>query len=196
MKVGIIRAPRAEKSVTASAVKTIEAHNGEAWVADRDGPVSAITRRLKGTTLIITLGGDGTFLAGARLAAPRGIPLLGVNLGRLGFLTELDAHELEAGLKRFFGGDYHGVHRIRACERRAHPRTDAARPRARAHESIRPHGAADRVPTRPGHHSGGGSRAGPAAHRRWPPESRGPDGRQAEVRLPSASPQGRAVQPA
>ncbi len=56
MKVGIIRAPRAEKSVTASAVKTIEAHNGEAWVADRDGPVSAITRRLKGTTLIITLG--------------------------------------------------------------------------------------------------------------------------------------------
>ncbi len=106
MKVGIIRAPRAEKSVMASAVKTIKAHKAEAWVVDRDGPVSAITRRLKGTALIITLGGDGTFLAGARLAAPRGIPLLGVNLGRLGFLTELDAQELEVGLKRFFKGDY------------------------------------------------------------------------------------------
>ena len=106
MKVGIIRAPRAEKSVTATAVKTIKAYKAEAWEVDRDGPVSAITRRLKGTTLIITLGGDGTFLAGARLAAPRGIPLLGVNLGRLGFLTELDAHDLEAGLKRFFKGDY------------------------------------------------------------------------------------------
>jgi NAD+ kinase len=106
MRVCIIRAPRAERSVIASAFKTIKANNGEAWQADRDGPVSAITGRLKGTTLIITLGGDGTFLAGARLAAPRGIPLLGVNLGRLGFLTELDAHELDAGLKRFFNGDY------------------------------------------------------------------------------------------
>jgi NAD+ kinase len=106
MRVGIISAPRAEKSVIARAIKTIKAHKGEAWQVDRDGPVSAITGRLKGTTLIITLGGDGTFLSGARLAAPRGIPLLGVNLGRLGFLTELDAHELEAGLKRFFNGDY------------------------------------------------------------------------------------------
>jgi NAD+ kinase len=106
MRVGIISAPRAEKSVIASAIKTIKAHKGEAWQVVRDGPVSAITGRLKGTTLIITLGGDGTFLSGARLAAPRGIPLLGVNLGRLGFLTELDSHELEAGLKRFFNGDY------------------------------------------------------------------------------------------
>lgn len=106
MRVCIIRAPRAEKSVIASAIRTIKANKGEAWQVDRDGPVSAITGRLKGTTLIITLGGDGTFLAGARIAAPRGIPLLGVNLGRLGFLTELDAHELDAGLKRFFNGDY------------------------------------------------------------------------------------------
>jgi NAD+ kinase len=106
MRVGIIRAPGAEKSVIASAVKTIKAHQGQAWQVDREGPQSAISSRLKGTTLIITLGGDGTFLAGARLAAPRGIPLLGVNLGRLGFLTELDAHELDAGLKRFFTGDY------------------------------------------------------------------------------------------
>jgi NAD+ kinase len=106
MKVCIIRAPRAEKSVVARALKTIKAHEGQAWEVDRDGPLSAITSRLNDTTLIITLGGDGTFLAGARLAAPRGIPLLGVNLGRLGFLTELDAEEIELGLKRFFKGDY------------------------------------------------------------------------------------------
>ena len=106
MKVCILRAPRAEKSVIARAVKVIEAHKAEAWEADRDGPESAITSRLKDTALVITLGGDGTFLAGARLASPRGIPLLGVNLGRLGFLTELDADELDAGLKRFFKGDY------------------------------------------------------------------------------------------
>jgi NAD+ kinase len=41
--------------------------------------------------LLITIGGDGTLLRGARIAAPHEIPLLGINTGRLGFLTEIDA---------------------------------------------------------------------------------------------------------
>ncbi len=40
---------------------------------------------------LISIGGDGTFLKGARIAAACDIPLLGINTGRLGFLTELDA---------------------------------------------------------------------------------------------------------
>jgi NAD+ kinase len=106
MSVCILHGPGAQKSVVKRALKALKAHKVDAWEADRDGPVSAITSRLKDTTLILTLGGDGTFLAGGRLAAPRGILLLGVNLGRLGFLTELDSNELEAGLERFFGNDY------------------------------------------------------------------------------------------
>lgn len=97
---------RVESSVVRRAMKVLKAHKVPAWEADRDGPLTSITSRLKDTTLIVTLGGDGTFLAGARVAAPRGIPLLGVNLGRLGFLTELDEGEMEAGLARFFKGDY------------------------------------------------------------------------------------------
>lgn len=43
------------------------------------------------TSLIITIGGDGTILWANQIAAPRNIPILGVNLGRVGFLTELSA---------------------------------------------------------------------------------------------------------
>ncbi|HZV51667.1 MAG TPA: NAD(+)/NADH kinase [Candidatus Dormibacteraeota bacterium] len=60
----------------------------------------------RATRLLVTLGGDGTLLHAARLAAPRGIPVLGVNLGRLGFLTELEVDELADGLRRFLAGEY------------------------------------------------------------------------------------------
>lgn len=45
---------------------------------------------LRGAALLITIGGDGTLLRAARLAVDDGIPILGINTGRLGFLTEFD----------------------------------------------------------------------------------------------------------
>jgi NAD+ kinase len=56
--------------------------------------------------LAIVAGGDGTLLSMARIAAPQGIPLLGVNLGSLGFLTELQRDELFDGLEEVFAGRY------------------------------------------------------------------------------------------
>jgi len=56
--------------------------------------------------LLITLGGDGTLLRGARLVATRSVPVLGVNLGNLGFLTSIAPHELEDALPRVFSRDY------------------------------------------------------------------------------------------
>lgn len=44
-----------------------------------------------GTDMLISVGGDGTFLGNARLAAPASVPIVGVNLGRLGFLSENSA---------------------------------------------------------------------------------------------------------
>ena len=106
MNVCILRGPRAEQSVIDRAIAALKARGVEGWEAQRDGPMTAITSRLKDTALVVTLGGDGTFLAGGRLAAPKGIPVLGVNLGRLGFLTELEADQVENGLARFIDGKY------------------------------------------------------------------------------------------
>lgn len=72
------------------------------WECSREGRIALPG----GTRLVVTLGGDGTLLYGARLAAARDLPLLGVNLGRLGFLTELEVDGLCAGLQRFLDGDY------------------------------------------------------------------------------------------
>jgi NAD+ kinase len=58
-----------------------------------------------GLDLLLTLGGDGTLLRGARLVGPA-VPILGINLGHLGFLTTAAPDELEAALDRWLAGDY------------------------------------------------------------------------------------------
>ena len=61
---------------------------------------------LREAELLLTIGGDGTLLRGARIAHPLGIPILGVNTGRLGFLTEVEADEDGyAALERTFEGE-------------------------------------------------------------------------------------------
>lgn len=56
--------------------------------------------------MLVTLGGDGALLGGARWAGPGGTPVLGVNLGRLGFLTAVTMEELEDALSRIADDDY------------------------------------------------------------------------------------------
>ncbi|MGI6343869.1 MAG: NAD(+)/NADH kinase [Bacillota bacterium] len=56
--------------------------------------------------LIIVLGGDGTLLSVVRRWPFWGVPVLGINLGNLGFLTELELPELHSGLERVLRGDY------------------------------------------------------------------------------------------
>lgn len=56
--------------------------------------------------LVVSVGGDGTFLRAAHRVRDVGVPLLGVNLGRLGFLTEVEADSIDAVLPRLVAGDW------------------------------------------------------------------------------------------
>jgi NAD+ kinase len=55
---------------------------------------------------LVTLGGDGTLLRGARFLDGRDIPILGVNLGRVGFLTSCQSNDFEPALRHLAGGEY------------------------------------------------------------------------------------------
>jgi len=59
-----------------------------------------------GVELVFVLGGDGTLLRAAELARPAGVPVLGVNLGRVGFLAEADSDALADTVQRVVDGDY------------------------------------------------------------------------------------------
>lgn len=62
-----------------------------------------VRAHIAGTDLVIAIGGDGAMLRASRVCALYGIPVLGVNMGHLGFLTEIkEVSELDSGLERLF----------------------------------------------------------------------------------------------
>lgn len=73
--------------------------------SDADG-VDSLEGIKKQIDLAVILGGDGTLLGIARQLAPCGIPLIGVNQGRLGFMTDLDISQIEQELPSVIRGDY------------------------------------------------------------------------------------------
>ena len=93
-KVGILFQPRIQAARDlASQLETVVADLGPSvWVCSARDEAKA-AEVVQGTELLISLGGDGTILRAARIASPLSIPIVGVNLGRLGFMTELRPEE-------------------------------------------------------------------------------------------------------
>jgi NAD+ kinase len=102
--IGFVRHPHVDPDLAGlvEARRFLESAGVEVWESTREGRPS-MPRDVR---LVVTLGGDGTLLSAARLAARRDIPILGVNRGRLGFLTEVEVDDLCDGLRRFLRGDY------------------------------------------------------------------------------------------
>ncbi|MGI8871861.1 MAG: NAD(+)/NADH kinase [Candidatus Limnocylindria bacterium] len=93
----------------------------QAWCARRDldawdtiaDDAEAIQAQCPTSDLVCVLGGDGTFLRAARAMGDSGVPALGVNLGRVGFLAKVESGELEGTLDRVADGDFVVEERLR-----------------------------------------------------------------------------------
>jgi NAD+ kinase len=99
-------------SVKRAAVITIERDG----VRDAVERVRAVARRCgvelvdgQDADIAIVLGGDGTMLRALARFLGTGVPVIGVNYGRVGFLTAMSADELERGVERVFAGEYRTV---------------------------------------------------------------------------------------
>lgn len=103
--IGFLLHPREHESspLVQSAIELAQEHGFATWTALAHPEEDVLSHRAD-TALLVTLGGDGTFLYGARLAAPLGIPVLGVNRGQLGFLTDIDVSQLHDAVDCFVAG--------------------------------------------------------------------------------------------
>jgi NAD+ kinase len=76
----------------------VSAWRCSAWDEDKAKP------KVAGTELILSIGGDGTILHSVRIVTPLSVPILGINLGKLGFITELDGNEVLSNLPDLLKG--------------------------------------------------------------------------------------------
>jgi len=119
--IGIISRPRRSNlSVVAPPLLKWLEERGVQALYDEE-TAGSLTGSTKGKTrqqvadasqLLLVLGGDGTLLAAARLAAPRGIPILPINMGSLGFLTSFTLDELYPALEDTLGGRFSVSERV------------------------------------------------------------------------------------
>jgi NAD+ kinase len=75
------------------------------WTAPA-GETARLVEELRTSDVLVVLGGDGTFLRASQAVAQVDVPILGINLGKVGFLSKAEAHELEAVLEQLRDGAY------------------------------------------------------------------------------------------
>ncbi len=104
-KVGILYHPMVEATHTKAEElqKFLTSRGVSVWVGSAWETEQA-RAQLNNTSLILSIGGDGTILRAAQVAAPGTVPITGINLGKLGFMTELNADEALEKLPSLLAG--------------------------------------------------------------------------------------------
>lgn len=77
-----------------------------------DYPIAPLKAIGETASLAVVMGGDGTVLGAARTLAPYGVPLVGINHGRLGFITDIPLQESQNALSRIIEGNYRAEDRM------------------------------------------------------------------------------------
>lgn len=115
----------AVKSTVESVIHTLNSRSLEVLLdarasgLDATGNYSSVDLQMLAarSDLVVSIGGDGTLLQSADMLYPREVPLLGVNLGRLGFLADLSPADVPAGLEAILDGSYVAEERaVLGCE--------------------------------------------------------------------------------
>jgi NAD+ kinase len=114
--VNIVQAWAREHGVPCTEIDVFDDLDGAAGMTDRPEAASA-----ENPDLIVTIGGDGTLLRGVRVAASVDALVLGVNLGRVGFLTEVGVDELHNALEAIHAGDGEVDERLTLTMRASRP---------------------------------------------------------------------------
>jgi NAD+ kinase len=104
-KIGILYHPMNQfgRSLAEELKSIINAKRLDAWIASAWEEVDAL-RKLDKTDLILSIGGDGTILRAAQVALVGNIPITGVNIGNLGFMTEMGADEIKDKIDAIISG--------------------------------------------------------------------------------------------
>ena len=89
----------------------VETRGLEHW-ASAAADVDRVRERLADTDVLVVLGGDGTFLRAAQAVIAVDVPILGINVGKVGFLSKVEAQGLERVLGKLAAGDYTIEHRM------------------------------------------------------------------------------------
>lgn len=114
IKPGVVRAELAARDLAKwLAPRGVRALFDPAAAAAVGEPPTAPAELARRADLLVVLGGDGTLLAMARALAERPVPILGINLGTLGFLAEVSVDEMEAALARALAGEMRVEQRMR-----------------------------------------------------------------------------------
>ena len=113
MRIGLIAKPKKPADeVVRSLTSWLKERDVEVFLDEETALIAGLESTYKKSEIpyvsdvIVVVGGDGTFLSVARLAYGNDVPILGVNLGRLGFLTEVTLDEMYSMMEKVLSGDY------------------------------------------------------------------------------------------